>query len=164
MTTDIQQSQVFQVINILYVEDNTGDVAFLVNEILPNIQDPTFDIDIATSIADAKKKYFEKSYDIILLDMNLPNGRGLATVEKVTEFVTSTPIVIMSDLDDETLARRSVKRGVQDYMIKGEFNSRGFKRAIVHALYRFQAKAKKDFEKEKLKSRVIERLRSVSGQ
>jgi DNA-binding NtrC family response regulator len=158
---NIQKSKIFQCVKVLYVEDNTSDVAYLVSEVLSKISDPVFDLDVASSIADAREKYYKKSYDIVLLDMNLPNGQGMKSVEKVMEFARTVPVVILSEFDDESLARRAVKKGVQDYLIKGEFNSRGFKRAVSHALYRNESKKKANEIRERVKAQAIARLQSV---
>jgi DNA-binding response OmpR family regulator len=124
--------------------------------------DPVFDMDIADTIADAKTKYHEKTYDVIILDMNLPNGKGLATVDRVLEFCKSTPVLIISELDDEDLARRAVKKGIQDYLVKGQFNARGFKRAVSHALYRHDFRKNKSDIREHVKNQAIMRLRAVA--
>jgi DNA-binding NtrC family response regulator len=158
---NLQNSRVFETVSILYIEDDSTDIAFLVSEVLSKIPDPVFDLDVANSIADAKDRYYKKTYDIVLLDMNLPNGQGMESVEKVLDFARSIPVVILSEFDDEALARRAVKKGVQDYLIKGEFNSRGFKRAVNHALYRNESRKKVSEVRERVKAQAIARLRSV---
>jgi sigma-B regulation protein RsbU (phosphoserine phosphatase) len=155
-------SKIFRVVRALYVEDSAGDIRLL-NTIIRKIEDPQFDISVANSVLSAEKLCSSHRYDLLLIDMNLPNSVGLNTVSRILEICTGTPVVILSDKEDETLARRAVKMGVQDYILKGEVTPRGFRRAISHALYRAEARKTKLAVGEGVRSRALARLQAVSG-
>ena len=157
------KSEIFRVVRLLYVEDNAEDLQFLMEDVFPFIRDPVFEMTAAGTIADAIHKLDGGSkYDVILLDMFLPNGEGIATVRKMLEHSGTTPIVVMSAFDDETLARRAVTLGVQDYLLKGEFNAKGFKRAIMHSLYRAKSRKTAGRISDPVKSRAITRLEAMA--
>lgn len=60
----------------------------------------------------------EKNYDLILLDLSLPDGQGLKTFESLNVVIRSKPIVVLTGLEDEDLAIEAVKLGAQDYILK----------------------------------------------
>ncbi len=75
-------------------------------------------------------------WDIVLLDLILPDSQGIETFERIHAKAPQVPIVILSGLDDETLAVRAVQEGAQDYIVKGEITPKGIARAIRHAIER----------------------------
>jgi diguanylate cyclase (GGDEF)-like protein len=75
---------------------------------------------------------------LILLDMHLPDGRGLKLLEQVTALAPQVPIVVLTSLDDERLAIAAVKAGAQDYLVKGSFDPKALLRAMRHAMARHQ--------------------------
>ena len=107
-------------IKVLCIE---GDDACLIetDEVLKN--DPeTFEVDICNTLQEGLTKleycagHDDPMYDVILLDLKLPNGEGLAIFEKVLRTCRRLPIVIISEFEDKAL--ECVKRGAQDYIIK----------------------------------------------
>jgi len=154
------QSVIFNMVKVLHVEDS-DDYAATVKEMISDIPGMGFELCHVNSIADAERAFSDNVFDVVLLDMNLPNGTGIEAVNKVLAFSGETPIVIMSGHDDEEMARKSVKNGVQDYLVKSDLNPRGFKRAISHALYRTLSRKRIQDERERVKMRVIRHLEAV---
>jgi len=74
--------------------------------------------------------------DLILLDLNLPDSEGLDTVRKMLEKAGKIPIVVLTVTHDKKQAIEAVKMGVQDYLIKGDFDSNILHRSIHYALAR----------------------------
>ena len=68
---------------------------------------------------------------VVLLDLNLPDSRGAETFRKVLNKVPDVPVVVLSGQDDEELALKAVHQGVQDYLVKGAFDSKQLSRATV---------------------------------
>lgn len=75
-------------------------------------------------------------YDVVLLDLSLPDGRGLATVTAVRDAAPTVPIVVLTGLDDEALAVQALAAGAQDYLVKGAVTGTGVRRAVRHAMER----------------------------
>ena len=73
---------------------------------------------------------------MVLLDLNLPDSHGAETYRTVLEQAPGVPIVVLSGLDDEELAVNAVHQGVQDYLVKGSFDSKQLARAMRYAIER----------------------------
>jgi signal transduction histidine kinase len=73
---------------------------------------------------------------IILLDLNLPDSRGSETFRKVLKVAPDTPVVILSGLEDEALARKAMNQGAQDYLIKSDVTGKNLERAMHYAVER----------------------------
>ena len=73
---------------------------------------------------------------MVLLDLNLPDSHGAETYRKVLEAAPGVPIVVLSGMDDEEMAVNAVHQGVQDYLVKGSFDSRQLARAMRYAIER----------------------------
>jgi signal transduction histidine kinase len=82
--------------------------------------------------------------DIVLLDMGLPDGHGLDTVRRVHAAAPSVPVIVLTGLDDETLAAEAMKEGAQDYLIKGQIENRALPRALRHAIERHRMQTETD--------------------
>ena len=73
---------------------------------------------------------------MVLLDLNLPDSHGAETYRRVLEDAAGVPIVVLSGLDDEEIAVNAVHQGVQDYLVKGSFDSKQLARAMRYAIER----------------------------
>jgi two-component sensor histidine kinase/CheY-like chemotaxis protein len=80
----------------------------------------------------------EGGIDIILLDLTLPDSDELHTFTKVYSQAPDIPIVVLTGLEDEKLAIEAVKKGAQDYLVKGQVDSNLLKRSIIYAIERKQ--------------------------
>jgi diguanylate cyclase (GGDEF)-like protein len=82
-------------------------------------------------------KYFdEKSVDVILTDLNLPDSHGLDTLAELIEKNPEVPIIVLSGIEDEKLALSAVKSGAQDYLIKGQIDYERLIRSIRYSIER----------------------------
>jgi two-component system, cell cycle response regulator len=77
-----------------------------------------------------------EDFDIILLDLNLPDSRDLDTVARVVEQAPETPIIVLTATNDEDMGRRAVQMGAQDFLLKGDFNYMTLDRAMMFAIER----------------------------
>ncbi len=77
-----------------------------------------------------------ETFDVILLDLTLPDSEGMNTLDSITRVNTVLPIVILTGLNDESLAVEMIKKGAQDYLVKGQFNSSLLMRVIQYAIER----------------------------
>ena len=134
-----------KVVKIMLIEDNGADARFI-REMFKEISKPKYELKHVTSLKDGFKYLEEDPADILLLDLSLPDSSGLETFVKAHEYDPELPIVILSGLDDEEVAIRAVRHGAQDYLMKGEVNSKLLSRAINYAIER------KNAEKELIES------------
>jgi diguanylate cyclase (GGDEF)-like protein/PAS domain S-box-containing protein len=87
--------------------------------------------------------------DIILLDLGLPDAQVLGAVRRAHKVAPRTPLVVLTGLDDESLASQALKEGAQDYLIKGQIETRGLMRALRYAVERKSMEEALFVEKER---------------
>lgn len=122
-------------IKILLIEDNLGD-ARLIKEHLKDAIDCEYIVHHAEDLSDGLKSLELDDYDVVLLDLTLPDSRGFETVIKTREKTKNIPIVILTGLKDDDLARKALQTGAQDYLIKGQIDGNPLARSIYHAIDR----------------------------
>ena len=124
-----------EVIRVLLVEDNEDDV-FLLRRTLSDGQRGQFDLVRADRLEAALKQLREAAFDVVLLDLSLPDSRGLETFRGLHGQTPAVPVVLLTGLDDETAAITAAKEGAQEYLVKGQFNRGLLVRAIRYAIER----------------------------
>ncbi len=135
-------------IKVLLVEDNPAD-ARLVGEMLAEAGETAFCLSHVERLDRALESLAEDRFDVILLDLSLPDGYGLDTVVQIAAAAPSLPIVVMSGSSDEDLAVRAVQEGAQDYLIKGRVDGGLLVRSIRYATERKRAgEAQRESEAE----------------
>ena len=82
-----------------------------------------------------------KKFDIVLLDLMLPDSEGIDTFIYVYNHVQNIPIIVLSGLNDETVAINAVQQGAQDYIVKGKIDGDLLARAIHYAIERKKTEA-----------------------
>lgn len=122
-------------IRVLLIEDNPADAAFI-EEMLSEAKDISFELEWKERLSIGLERLAKKGIDVVLLDLNLPDSRGFNTFAKALAQAPEIPIVVLTGLDDETLAIRAVRTGAQDYLIKKHVNSSLLVRTIRYAIAR----------------------------
>lgn len=120
---------------ILLVEDNEGD-ARLLREMLRESGSNEAVINHVEKMADAEVELAERGADIILVDLGLPDADGLTAVRRARRAAPGIPIVVLTGLDDSTLAIQALQEGAQDYLVKGQIDTRGLLRSLRYAVER----------------------------
>src|SRR6202171_3720679 len=120
---------------LLLVEDNPGDVRLL-HEMFAEQGVHSTELTRVGSISDAEKHLAEREVDIILLDLGLPDAQGLTAMRRAHAAAPRVPLVVLTSLDDESLAAQALQEGAQDYLIKGQIDARGLLRALRYAVER----------------------------
>ncbi len=128
---------------ILLVEDDADDAEFLRLSLAKHNRSVA--ITCTRLISDAVAALENERFDVVLLDLNLPDGRGLECVEKVQKADELVPIVVLSGHGDEDFAVEILNRGVQDYLVKWEGDGRVILRAIRYAIERKRAEIKVNY-------------------
>jgi signal transduction histidine kinase len=130
-------------LQVLVVEDNAGDVRLL-REMFSGEKVGSFEITHLLRMSEAEAHLAKGGVDITLLDMGLPDGHGLETVRRARAAAPNIPLIILTGLDDEALAAEAMTQGAQDYMIKGQIESRALPRALRHAIDRHRMQTETD--------------------
>ncbi len=125
-------------IQVLLIEDNLAD-AVLLREALAEDALAAFELTVAERLNTAVDILQERSFDMILLDLGLPDSQGWSTFIRIQELAPQIPKVILSGLADETLASQAVHAGAQDYLVKGTEGFSSAARAIRYAIERQRA-------------------------
>ena len=118
---------------VLLVEDNPGD-ARLLREMFDEQGSHGTKLTIAQSMDEAEKYLTEHMVDIVLLDLGLPDVQGLDAVRRAHAAAPRIPLVVLTGLDDETLAAQALQEGAQDYLVKSQIETYGTTRGLVRAL------------------------------
>ncbi|MEA5569714.1 response regulator [Calothrix sp. UHCC 0171] len=124
-----------QALKVLLIEDNPGDV-FLLREFLADVSSFQFQLTPAESLRDALNCIENNKFDVILLDLSLPDSQGLESFVQIRDRVPSIPVIVLTGLDDETLALTAMQQGAQDYLVKGEVSGDLLVRCMRYAIER----------------------------
>jgi len=122
-------------IKILLIEDNPGDV-LIIREMLKEKQSNHFEVTSANDLKNGLKHLIKGDFDIILLDLNLPDSEGIETFDNINQNARDLPIIILTGLADEEIAISSVGKGAQDYLIKGQTDSQLLVKSIRYSIER----------------------------
>ncbi|MBI3537270.1 MAG: response regulator [Chloroflexi bacterium] len=122
-------------IKILLVEDNPGD-ARLLREMLAEAASVQFVLTHVERWHAALERLQQERFDAVLLDLMLPDSGGIETFATLHHLAPRVPIVVLTSLNDETLALQAVRDGAQDYLVKGQVNSNLLRRALRYAIER----------------------------
>ena len=129
--------------HILLVEDNPIE-ARLAQERLAKAADP-FVVTHVETMAAAVECLQTTHFDAVLLDLALPDNNGFSFLERIVAADPHLPIVVLTGLDDESLAAEAIRKGAQDYLVKDQMSGRMIHRAIRYARERKRAEEKLQF-------------------
>lgn len=122
-------------IRLLLVEDMAADALLLRAELMQTSL--RFEIDHVQRVAHAVERLLVGGqYDVVLLDLSLPDSRGLDTLRRVREVDPHVPVVILSGYEDAQIGLEAVKNGAQDYLMKGRADAALLERALQYAMER----------------------------
>ncbi len=130
-------------IKVLLIEDNSGD-ARLIRGMLSDVDNVTFDMRCTDRLSTGLEFLAAEYIEVVLLDLGLPDSSGLDTFARVHGRAPDVPIVMLTGLDDATLAIKGVQAGAQDYLVKSHVDSDSLTRSIYYAIAR--KKAEKQIE------------------
>lgn len=123
-------------LKVLVVEDNPGDQLLICEYLISVFALPI--ISTASSYSETKA-YFsdEKScFDVILLDVNLPDSSGIQLIESIVQLAPTTPILVLSGLTDISFSIESLALGVSDYLIKDDITDKSLYKSIIYSIER----------------------------
>jgi two-component system cell cycle sensor histidine kinase/response regulator CckA len=141
---------VFKPTRVLLIEDNPGD-ARLLKEMLSEARGGPFCLQWAHSLSAGLEYLADCDVDVVLLDLSLPDSQGLNSLARLQTRSPQLPIIVLTGLDDEDLAATAVRKGAQDYLIKGQVDPHLLTRAARYAIERRNAEQ----ERRRLQERLI---------
>ena len=122
-------------LNILIIEDNLGD--FTLIEDYLNEQSEVVVINLATSYNKAKESLSSKNhFDIILLDLSLPDADGIELVNNVVELAGNTPVIVLTGNSDKDFGINTIALGISDYLLKDELTAASLNKSIFYSIER----------------------------
>lgn len=122
-------------IDILLVEDNPADI-FLLKKMLNASSLQINSLYTTDKVMDAREALKSLHFHVALLDLSLPDSFGIETYLEIKSYVKEIPVIILTGLNDASIALEALQQGAQDYLVKGEFNSDLLYRAIQYSLGR----------------------------
>lgn len=148
-------------IKVLLVEDNPVDIVLL-RETLGQDALNSFELTAVERLQAAAETLSENNFDVILLDLGLPDSQGLETFTHLHQFAREIPKIILSGLTDESLALQAVHHGAQDYLVKGTTGFVSAARAIRYAIERQKAQAAVRASEERFRAMIENGLDDIS--
>ncbi|MDJ0726629.1 MAG: hybrid sensor histidine kinase/response regulator [Prochloraceae cyanobacterium] len=152
-----------RLINILSIEDSNAEVRLL-REFLKQANQ-NFNLVSVKRLQEALEQLDRHCFDVILLDLTLPDSVGLASLESLLQKAPQIPIVVLTNTNDDRTAIEAVRKGAQDYLVKRQVNPKSLIRSLYYAIERKQSQGALETKIEQttaqlLKAQEIDRLRS----
>jgi signal transduction histidine kinase/DNA-binding response OmpR family regulator len=120
---------------VLIVEDSEAD-AWLIQTLLAETTEMAFEFASVDRLAPALARLERETFDLVILDLALPDSRGLETFTRACERAPGVPIVVLTGSDDRALAVAALRAGAQDYVVKGDVDGRRLGQLLRHAIER----------------------------
>ncbi len=122
-------------IRVLLIEDNPGD-AHLIQMMVDEAGNDLFEIQRVEQLSEALARLAHPDIGVVLCDLSLPDSHGLETFAQLHARAPHVPIIVLSGLNDTTMAVQAVHEGAQDYLIKGQVDGQLLVRAMRYAIER----------------------------
>jgi len=126
-------------LDVLLVEDSPTDVLLTEEALAPASR---FRLRSSARLGHALRLLSDAHFDVVLLDLGLPDSQGLDTLRALRHKNPQVAIVVLTGKDDEELALRALQEGAQDYLVKGQADAGQLRRAIRYALERRASETK----------------------
>ncbi len=128
-----------KIIKILYVEDEIDHIIFM-REFTKEIKNVHYEMTHVQQLDEALLELDSERYDIVMLNLSSPDKQGLDIITMVCERASKIPIVVMTSMDDETMAIKALQRGAEEYMVKQKMNSHALSRILRYAIMRHKGR------------------------
>jgi two-component system, cell cycle sensor histidine kinase and response regulator CckA len=147
-------------IQVLLIEDNRAESRFI-QEVLRDAVVPMTIVSVL-HLQEAIERLAHQTFDVVLLDLTLPDSSGLDSLDRLLHHAGPLPVVILTQVNDENLAVEAVRRGAQDYLFKRHIDEDSLVRSLRYAIERKQAAEALREANELLEQRVVERTAELA--
>jgi signal transduction histidine kinase/DNA-binding NarL/FixJ family response regulator len=155
---------------LLLLEDNEADACFVM-ELLQKADDQQFwQITRAQRLGTALELLRQAQFEVVLLDLSLPDSQGLDTLIRVREVAPNSPIIVLTGIEDRQISLQALSHGAQDYLVKAEITAAILTRVIRYAIERgrilqqLQAEVAERQRSEQTLRLIVEGTASVTGE
>ncbi|NEO32428.1 MAG: response regulator [Symploca sp. SIO3C6] len=152
---------VASLVKILLIEDSLAEARFL-QEVLNGAKLEQFSLVHVKRLGEALNQLQQDDFDVILLDLTLPDSQGLQSLHPLIQCAPSLPIVVLTNTNDDQLAIESLRKGAQDYLVKRQVNLELLVRSLRYAIERKQISEALREANETLEIRVAERTAQLT--
>ena len=149
-----------ELVHILLIEDNEEQVQFL-TQLLVTSDAVRFEVTAENALAAGLNRIDREKFEIILLDLTLPDSDGIETFVRVVERARTIPVVVLSGICDVAIAIETVQLGAQDYLVKGHVDNHLLVRSLQYAIERKRIQLQLKRAYEELELRVQERTAAL---
>src|SRR6202165_3531679 len=122
-------------VRVLLVEDDPVD-ARLLRAMFNEPSSRKMELTHVRRMSEAVNLLVASAFDIILLDLGLPDAKGLEAVRQLHAVAPRVPLVVLTGSEDESLATQALQEGAQDYLLKGQIDTQGLLRDLRYAIER----------------------------
>lgn len=129
-------------IRVLQVDDDEIDVKLAKRALAKYTGSTKFNVESASTLADTLAHLKNNQYDVVLLDLGLPDSNGIETVQKVAQVNPNIPIVVLTGLEDEQTGLSAIQNGAADYLVKGPAMETSLVKTVLYAIERKKAAEK----------------------
>ena len=147
-------------VNVLLIEDNAEHTALL-TQLLSGSETTHFTLQTATTLAQGLARLRDGGFGLIILDLQLPDSDGIETFIRTIEVAPEIPLVVLSGLQDVSVAIETVQLGAQDYLVKGRFDNQVLIRSLQYAIERKRVQLQLKRVNEDLENRVRDRTAAL---
>ncbi|MGZ3885529.1 MAG: response regulator, partial [Bacteroidia bacterium] len=126
-----------ETIHILLVEDNPAD-AGLIKIYLHESYAMQFSLSVAENLNQGLDLIGSRTFDVIIIDLSLPDSFGLNTFKDMYAAAPEIPIIVLTGNEDESVGINTVKMGAQDFLVKSKLSVKGLKQSINYSIERYK--------------------------
>lgn len=145
---------------VLLIEDSQSD-ADLIEIYLQQVTSTDYEVCRCESLAEMRETIAsDHGFDVVLADLSLPDSYGIETCQRVQTSLPLLPIIVLTGLDDETVAMEALQAGAQDYLVKGHIDGQLLSRAIRYSIERQKARQRQRQSDEHIRL-ITEQLPAV---
>lgn len=136
---------------LLLIEDDSN-YATVISHRLRKESNPSYDVECFDTLEAGLERLKRGDIDLTLLDLSLPDSQGLGTFEKLHSHMPLMPVIVLTGLDNESFALETLRKGAEDYVVKGQFDSKMLSRVIRYSIERHQIKRELDLANGRLEN------------
>ena len=157
---------IHQTVRVLLMEDSPSDAMFL-REAFADVADAEFVITQVERLAEGMSLLSIQAFDVVLLDLGLPDSQGIETFIQLHEHKPEVPVVVLTGLDDEAVGIKAVQWGAQDYLRKKQMQTPLLERSVRYAIERHRLQQElertRQHEAQEQEFRSMARLSNASA-